>query len=111
MKQLLFIFVFCWVLVSGNVWAEKANSAKPAENLWLTTNLNICCRLSITAEGINIDEQETSGLDGLDHFAYLPDIQLNLLSEGRFSLVPVILFSHHFKVLTLLTDLPPPVLS
>ena len=111
MKQLLFIFVFFWILMAGNVWAQKVDALKVSSDLWLTTSSNICRQVSITAEGINIDEQETSGIDAFDHFAYLPDIQLDLLREGRLSLVPVILFSHQFKVLTLVTDLPPPMLS
>ncbi len=111
MKQLLFIFLFSWILMAGNVWAEKTSSTKTAENLWLTTDLNICCNLYITTEGLNIDEQETGRIDGFNHFAYLPDVQLDFLREGRLSLIPVILFSHQFKVLTLVTDLSPPLLS
>ncbi len=111
MKQLISIFIFSWILMAGNSWAEEVDAGKSTDNLWLVSDLNICCRLSITAEGINIDEQESNGLDGLDHYAYLPDNQLNLLWESRLSLIPVILFSHQFKILTLVTDLPPPMLS
>lgn len=111
MKQLLFIFIFSSVLMAGHVWGQKARPAKSSANLWLTTDLNISGCLSIASDEITIDEQDTNGLDGYDHFAYLPDIQFNLLRECRLTLKPVILFTHQIKVLTLVTDLPPPLLS
>lgn len=111
MKKLISIFIFSWILMAGNVWAQKVSTTELRDNLWLISDVNICCNVTISAAGNFIDEQETNGIDGLNLVAYLPEGFTNLVRRDGFSFRPVILFSQQIKVLNLITDLPPPLLS
>ena len=114
MKQLLFILFFSSALIAGNSSAHETNAKKLLDNQRLfsnISNINLCCAVNISIDQFIIDEQENNEFDGFSFFVDNPEIQLVRLNSRRFSIHPVIWFTPQLKVVTLLSDLPPPRLS
>ena len=111
MKQLLFIFAFCVFLMTGNGSARDIGINKFTKTEHLVYNLNTCCSIDNSIDQFVIDDQESNEIDGFNFFVDDPEIQLFYLITKGFTIHPVVPSSSQFKLITLLSDLPPPRLS
>ena len=111
MKQLLFILTFVLAFMAENNHATESNSKKFFDNYQLSEGMNICCSIGISTDQLAIEEQESSEIDGFSFFVDDPEVQPIKLDDKGFFIHPVILFTPQLKVVTLLSDLPPPRLS
>ena len=111
MKHLLFIFTFYFILMAGNSHAHDGVSKNLSDRQRLFSEMNLCCAFDLSFDQYIIDDQETNEIIGLNLFVEDPEIQFMKLNGGGFRIQPVVLFTPQLKVITLLSDLPPPRLS
>ena len=111
MKQLLFRLTFVLALLAENSHAAESNSKSFLGNYQLTSGMNICCSVDISTDQLAIEEQESNEIDGFNFFVEDPEVQLMKLDDKGFFIHPVVLFSPQYKVITLVSDLPPPRIS
>lgn len=111
MQKWYFIFVFCLSLFAGKSFAHETTSKNLSANQQLYSLLNINNSFESYIDQFVIDEQENNEFDGFSFFVDDPEIQSVRLNNKGFSIYPVILFTSQLKLITLLSDLPPPRFS
>ena len=111
MQKWYFILVFCLSLFTGKSFAHEATSKNLSTNQKLYSFLNINNSFESYIDQFVIDEQENSEFDGFSFFVDDPDIHLVRLGNKGLTIHPVILLTPKIKVITIISDLPPPQLS